>query len=243
MLTEKEQFRYARQLAMPYIGERGQEKLKESHVLVAGVGGLGCLSSFYLTCLGIGHLMIIDHGSVQLSDLNRQILYNEKDVGLKKADVAYEKLSLLNSDILIESICEEITSENILSLMKQVQVVIDGTDNFEARLILNKACFEKRIPYIYGGIFGFKGKMTTFIPGKTPCIKCLYPKKEEVVPVIPVVGPIPGLIATLQVLEALKLILGLGDSLAGRLLSFNGETMVFSYFDIKKRPGCRICSA
>jgi len=243
MLIEKEKIRYARQLVMPHIGEEGQKKLKHSHVLVAGVGGLGSLSSIYLTSLGIGHLKIVDHGSVQMSDLNRQILYNERDIGLKKADIAYEKLSLLNSDILIESICEEIMSENILRLIKGVQIVIDGTDNFETRLILNKACFEKKIPYVYGGIFGFKGKMTTFLPGRTICIECLYPKKEEVVPVIPVVGPIPGLIATLQVLEALKLILGLGDSLVGRLLSFDGETMVFSYFDIKKRPGCRICSA
>jgi adenylyltransferase/sulfurtransferase len=243
MLIEKEKMRYARQLVMPSIGEEGQKKLKHSHVMVAGVGGLGSLSSIYLTSLGIGHLKIVDHGSVQISDLNRQILYNERDIGLKKADIAYEKLSLLNSDIQIESICEEMTSENIRRLIKEVQIVIDGTDNFETRLILNKTCFEKKIPYIYGGIFGFKGKMTTFIPGRTACIECLYPKKEEVAPVVPVVGPIPGLIATLQVLEALKLIVEFGHPLAGKLLSFDGETMIFSYFDIKKRPGCQICSA
>ena len=165
MLIEKEKSRYARQLMMPSIGEEGQRKLKHSHVLVAGVGGLGSLSSFYLTSLGIGHLKIVDHGSVQISDLNRQILYNEKDIGLKKTDIAYERLSLLNSEIQIEPICEEITSENIPRLIKGVQIVIDGTDNFETRLILNKICFEKRIHYIYGGIFGFKGKVTTFIPG------------------------------------------------------------------------------
>lgn len=243
MLTEKEKVRYARQLIIPHIGEEGQKKLKWSHILVAGVGGLGSLSAFYLTCIGIGHLTIIDSGSVQLSDLNRQILYNEKDLGLKKANVAHEKLSLLNSDILIESICEEITSENVLRLIKEVQIVIDGTDNFGTRLIINKACFKKGIPYIYGGIFGFKGKMTTFIPGRTPCIECLYLKKEEVASVVPVVGPIPGLIATLQVIEALKLIIEFGDPLAGRLLSFDGETMTFNYFNIKRRPDCQICSA
>ncbi len=242
MLIEKEKVRYARQLIMPSIGEEGQKKLKKSHVLVAGAGGLGSLSSIYLASLGIGHLKIVDHGFVQISDLNRQILYNERDIGLKKADIGYEKLSLLNSDIQIESIDEEITNESIRRLIKGVQIVIDGTDNFETRLILNKICFEKRIPYIYGGIFGFKGKMTTFIPGRTPCIECLYPEGKEVEPVVPVVGPIPGLIATLQVLEALKLIVEFGYPLAGKLLSFDGETMSFSYFDIKKRPGCRICS-
>ena len=243
MFTEKEQMRYARQWVMPQIGEDGQKKLKDSHVLVAGVGGLGSLSSFYLTSLGVGHLTIIDHGSVQLSDLNRQILYSEKDLGLKKAKVASEKLFLLNSDILIESFCQKITNENILSLIRKVHIVVDGTDNFETRLILNKACFEKGIPYIYGGIFGFKGRMTTFIPGRSPCMECLYPKKEEGSQVVPVVGPIPGLIAALQVLEALKLIIEFGKPLAGKLLSFDGETMGLRYFDIIKRPGCRICSA
>jgi molybdopterin/thiamine biosynthesis adenylyltransferase len=242
VLTQEEQIRYSRQLIMPCIGEEGQKKLKQSHILVAGVGGLGSLSSIYLTSLGIGHLKIIDHGSVQLSDLNRQILYNEEDLGLKKAKVADEKLSLLNSDIFIEPICEEITRENILKLIEEVQIVIDGTDNFETRLLLNQACFDKRIPYIYAGIFGFKGQMTTFIPGRTPCIECLYQKKEELVQVVPVVGPIPGLIATLQVLEALKLIIEFGHPLAGKLLSFDGESMTFNYFDIKKRPGCKICS-
>ena len=243
MFTEKEQIRYARQWVIPEIGEQGQEKLKRSHVLVAGIGGLGSLSSFYLTGLGIGHLTIVDCGSVQLSDLNRQILYNEKDLGLKKTDVAYEKLSFLNGDISIEPISEEITNRNIFKLIQGVEIVIDGTDNFETRKVLNKACFEKKIPYIYGGIFGFKGKMTTFIPGRTPCIECLYPKQEERGSVVPVVGPIPGLIATLQVLDALKLIIEFGHPLAGKLLSFDGETMAFNYFEIRKRPDCQICSA
>lgn len=157
--------------------------------------------------------------------------------------MANKKLSLLNSDIQIESVSEKIMGENVLGLTKEVQTVVDGTDNFEVRLLLNKACFEHRIPYVYGGIFGFKGKMTTFLPGRTPCIECLYQEQEEVVPAVPVVGPIPGLIATLQVLEALKVILGVGDPLAGRLLSFDGEMMTFSYFDIRKRPECKIGSA
>lgn len=243
MLTEKERIRYARQLMMPHIGEEGQRKLKHSHVLVAGLGGLGSLSSFYLTCLGIGNLTLIDCGSVQLSDLNRQILYNEGDLGLKKADVAYKKLSLLNSDVQIESIYEKIIDKNVLDLMEKVEIVVDGTDNFETRLLLNKACFEKKIPYVYGGIFGFRGNITTFLPGRTSCFECLYRERGEMVSTVPVVGPLPGLIATLQVLEAMKLVLGMEDLLAGRLLSFDGETMAFNYFNIVKRPECRICSA
>jgi molybdopterin/thiamine biosynthesis adenylyltransferase len=148
-----------------------------------------------------------------------------------------------NSDVRIDSIGEKITSENVSGLMKGVEIVVDGTDNFEARLLLNKACFEKKIPYVYGGIFGFKGKITTFLPGRTPCFECLYQGQEEMVRTVPVVGPIPGLIAALQVLEVLKVILGVGDLLAGRLLSFNGETMAFNYLDIMRRSGCRICSA
>lgn len=218
-------------------------RLKYSHVLVAGLGGLGSLSSIYLTCLGIGHLTLIDRGIIQLSYLNRQILYDEKDLGLKKAEVAFEKLSQLNSDILIESFCTEISNENILGLMKRVQIIIDETDNFQTRLLLNRACFGKRIPYVYGGIFGFKGKIATFIPGQTPCIECLYQNPEEVIPVVPVIGPIPGLIATLQVMEVVKWITEFRASLAGRLLSFDGETMNFSCFYIKRRPGCQICSA
>jgi adenylyltransferase/sulfurtransferase len=243
MLREKERIRYARQLIMPHFGEEGQRKLSRSHVLVAGVGGLGSLSSFYLTSLGVGNLTLVDCGFVQLSDLNRQILYNEMDVGLKKVDVACKKLSLLNSDVQIESIGAKITSKNVSGLMKEVEIVIDGTDNFETRLLINKACFEKKIPYVYGGIYGFKGKITTFLPGRTPCFECFYQGQKAVAPTIPVVGPIPGLIAALQVLEVLKVILGMGDLLAGRLLSFDGETMAFNYLDIIRRSGCKICSA
>ena len=241
-LEPEELDRYARQMIFPGFGRDGQEKLKASRVLVAGVGGLGSLSSLYLCAAGIGHLTLVDRGRVQLPDLNRQLLYGEKDVGEVKVVAAGKKLQDLNSKIEITPVLREITEETVSEVVDDVQVVVDGTDNFKTRLILNKVCHSKKIPFVYGGIFGLKGSTATIIPGKTPCLECFLTKDEETRLPIPAIGPVVGVIASIQAMEVLKLILQEGDSLAGDLVLFDGGRMSFMKVAIKKKEGCRICS-
>jgi len=234
--------RYARQMILPGFGRGGQEKLRRSRVLVAGVGGLGSLSSFYLCAAGIGHLTIVDKGRVQTSDLNRQILYGERDVGEIKVVAAGKRLQGLNSEVDVTPLLKEIKEETVSDVLGDAQVVVDGTDNFRTRLILNKACHSKRIPFVYGGIYGLKGSATTIVPGQTPCLECLLTKDEETRLPIPALGPVVGMVAAIQVMEVLKLILQMGDLLAGELVLFDGGRMSFKKLAIKKREGCRVCS-
>jgi molybdopterin-synthase adenylyltransferase len=234
--------RYARQRILPGIGKEGQERLMSSRVLVAGIGGLGSLSSLYLCAAGVGHLTIVDKGRVQLSDLNRQILYGEKDVGKIKVVAAGKRLRGLNSEVDVVTIHKEIKEETVLEVLGDAQVVVDGTDNFRTRLILNKACHSKKTPFVYGGIYGLKGSATTILPGKTPCLECLLTKEEETRLPIPALGPVVGMVAAIQVMEVLKLILRMGELLAGEMALFDGGGMSFRKLAIKKREGCRVCS-
>ena len=234
--------RYVRQMILPGIGREGQKKLKASRVLVAGIGGLGSLSSLYLCAAGIGHLAIVDAGRVQASDLNRQLLYDEKDIGEPKVIAANKRLSGMNSDVEVISVFEEIKEETVAELLNGIDIVVDGTDNFRTRFILNRACYQGKIPFVYGGIFGLKGSVTTVIPGQTPCLKCFITKDEETRLPIPAIGPIVGMIATIQAMEVLKLILHLGELLAGELLLLDGGKMSFRKMAIKKREDCVVCS-
>jgi molybdopterin/thiamine biosynthesis adenylyltransferase len=240
VLNRDELVRYNRQLVIADFGEDSQEKLKSSHVIIAGVGGLGCASATYLTAAGIGRITIVDFDTVELSDLNRQILYWEEDVGEKKVVAAQRKLSKLNPTVEIIPIFTKITEENVLSIIDGAQVVLDGTDNQTTRLIVNSACVKLRIPYIYGGVSRLRGMITTIIPGRTPCLACLCPEGTGGLGVL---GVTPALIANLQALEAIKLIIGHSPALAGRLLLFNGDDMKFRVFDIKRNERCRVCSA
>jgi molybdopterin/thiamine biosynthesis adenylyltransferase len=239
MLDQSELARYNRQLIIPDFGEEGQRKLKGSRIVIAGVGGLGCASATYLTAAGVGHITIVDFDSVELSDLNRQTLYGEGDVGKKKVTVAKRKLSRLNSGVEISPIFAKITEENALSLIKGAQLVVDGLDNSATRLIVNSACVKQRIAYIYGGVSRLRGMVTTIIPGKTPCLACLSP---EGVGGLGVLGVTPAIIANLQALEAIKLLIGRSPSLAGRLLLFNGDDMKFQLLEVRRNEGCPVCS-
>lgn len=234
--------RYSRQLIVPEIGMAGQEKLRRAHVLVAGVGGLGGLSSTYLCRAGVGTLTIVDADCVEASDLNRQILYRQEDIGEKKASLAGTRLSEMNPDVKLNALHLEIAKDNVSELLRGVQIVVDGTDNFETRYLMNAACHGRGIPYVYGGIFGFRGSVMTIIPGKTPCLACLLPRKEEVDSPIPAVGPLVGAIASIQAMEVLKLILNEGELLAGRLLVMDGIKMGFRKFAVKRRKDCPVCS-
>ena len=239
MLDQSELIRYNRQLIIPDFGEEGQNKLKNAHAIIIGIGGLGCSSATYLTAAGVGHITIIDSDIVELSDLNRQILYWEEDVGKKKVIVAQRKLSKLNPLIQITPVFIKVTEDNVLSIVNGAQVVLDGTDNVATRLIINSACVKLKIPYIYGGVSRLRGMITTIIPGETPCLACFRP---EGVGGLGVLGVTAAIIANLQALEALKLLIGRRPALAGKLLLFNGDDVKFQVYDIKRNENCPVCS-
>lgn len=240
MLTENDLIRYSRQILYPGFGNKGQKKLKESHVLVAGLGGLGCAASTYLACAGIGHITIVDCDVVELSNLNRQILHWDKDVSQKKPLTAARKLAKLNPSIKITPLFERVTENNVRDIIKGSDVIIDGMDNFEARFALNSGCVAEKIPFVHGGINGLRGQVTTIIPGKTPCFACIFPMVTKKA-VIPVFGVTPALIAMLQVAEAIKLLANIGDLLSGKMLYIDIATMHFTIHDLSRDPKCKIC--
>ncbi len=229
-------------MKIPEFGEGGQKKLKGSHVLIAGIGGLGCNSAIALTVAGVGRITLVDFDAVEMSNLNRQVLYGVEDLGKRKVDVARRKLSLLNPDVELISVFARITRENVFSLINGVQVVLDGLDNFQTRLLVNSACVKHRIPYIHGGVARFRGLITTVLPGITPCLACLYPGGSPGGEGLGVLGAVPGVIANLQALEAIKIMIGQGPSLAGKLLRFNGNDTNFRMEEIRRNEGCKICS-
>jgi molybdopterin/thiamine biosynthesis adenylyltransferase len=239
MLEPSELIRYNRQLIIPDFGEEGQGKLKDSHAVIAGVGGLGCVSASYLAAAGVGHITIVDADIVELPDLNRQILYSEEDIGKKKVTAAKRRLSRLNSRVEITPVFARITEENVLSLIAGAGVVVDGLDNSAARLVVNAACVKQKIAYIYGGVSRLRGMVTTIIPGQTPCLACLRP---EGVGGLGVLGVTPAIIASLQALEAIKLLIGQSPALAGKLLLFRGDDMKFQLLEIRRNESCPVCS-
>jgi molybdopterin/thiamine biosynthesis adenylyltransferase len=241
MLTKNDLTRYERQILYTDFGEEGQKKLKQSHVVVAGLGGLGCTASLYLTCSGVGHITLIDCDRVELSNLNRQILHYEEDIGGGKPFSAAQKLAKLNSSIEVTPVFRSITERNARELIKGANLVIDGMDNFETRFILNKACVAKGIPLIHGGVHGLFGEVTTIIPRRTPCLACIFPEVPQRKVAFPVFGVTPALIAILQVTEAIKLLAGFGSLLTGKMLYFNGDTMDFTFRALVKNQNCEVC--
>lgn len=240
MLEKDELLRYNRQLIIPDFGERGQNKLKNADIVIIGVGGLGCSSATYLTAAGVGHITIVDCDTIELSNLNRQVLYSTDDIGKKKVTVAHGKLSRLNSFVKITPVFKEVREDNAVDIISGAQLVIDGTDNLATRLTINSACVKAKVPYIYGGVSRLRGLATTIIPGKTPCLACFRPEGTRGLGVF---GVTAAIIANIQALEAIKIITGLPPSLAGKLLSFNGETMKFNIYDIQRDINCPVCSS
>jgi adenylyltransferase/sulfurtransferase len=194
-----------------------------------------------LTSAGVGHLTVIDDGFVELSNLNRQVLYRDVDLGKAKADMARERLSRVNPLIEIVPKRVKLTEANAGELIGGADVVVDGMDNFPGRLSLNAACFKAGVPFVYGGIYGLKGMVTTIIPGKTPCLACMTSVPHEVKESVPVLGSVPALIGSIQALETVKLITGIGRPLAGKLLSFDGEFGQWSSLGTLKRESCPVC--
>jgi adenylyltransferase/sulfurtransferase len=242
LLNQYELIRYHRQLIIPEFGEGGQKRLKNSHVKIIGLGGLGCASATYLTAAGVGQITIVDYDVVQLTDLNRQVLYWEEDIEEKKVLVAQRKLSKLNPDVNIIPIFDKLTKKNVFNIIEGAQVVVDGLDNLNTRLLVNLACVKHNIPYVYAGVSRLRGMITTILPGKTPCLACFYSKGTHGNGGLGVLGVTPGLIANLQVLESIKLLTGNSPSLAGKLLRFNGNDMKFQIDDLKRNKSCKVCS-
>ncbi|MDY6932968.1 MAG: HesA/MoeB/ThiF family protein [Spirochaetota bacterium] len=241
MIAEKEQERYRRQILVDDIGIEGQEKLQRSSILISGAGGLGSPISYYLAAAGVGNLRIVDHDEVSLSNLNRQILYLDRDIGRKKASAAQEKMQELNPSINIEGVVGTITEDNVIKLLHDCDIILDALDNFPTRYLLNQAALNMNIPYIYGGIYGLEGALTTMIPGETACLRCIFPVAPPST-ITPVLGTTSGIIGCLQAMEAIKLIVGIGKLLTNRLMVFDGINMKFREVKLNRNTQCQSCS-
>ncbi|MBN1847211.1 MAG: HesA/MoeB/ThiF family protein [Deltaproteobacteria bacterium] len=240
MLTVDERKRYDRQIMMPEVGEEGQEKLKQAKVLIAGAGGLGSPISIYLAAAGIGHIRLVDHDQIELTNLNRQVLHWNRDIGEFKVKSALNKLNQLNPDVAIEIIKKTIEEGNIRDIVNDCDAIVDAMDNLETRYLLNKIAIEKNIPFFHGAVRGLEGRAMTIIPGKSPCLRCMYhgtlpPEK------FPVIGVAPGVIGCIQATEVIKYFVGMGELLTGRLLVYDGMSLTFREFKITRNPQCDHC--
>jgi molybdopterin/thiamine biosynthesis adenylyltransferase len=237
-MNDFEREKYSRQILL--FGEEGQEKLKNAKVLVAGAGGLGSPVSTYLAIAGIGKIILADFDSVDPSNLNRQFLHHQKDIGRLKVESAKEKLLSMNPDIEVETIAEMLTESNLEALVPECDVIVDALDNLETRHMLNRLAIKRRIPLIHGAVTGYDGQVTTIVPGKTPCFYCIFPRisKKEIFPVL---GATPGIIGSIQVNEVIKFLTGQGKLLEGRLLFWNGLSGSFSEISLSKLNNCPVC--
>ncbi|MDH5461446.1 MAG: HesA/MoeB/ThiF family protein [Candidatus Bathyarchaeota archaeon] len=240
-LSALELERYNRQLLISGWGAEGQRKLKASKVVVAGIGGLGCPSSLYLAAAGIGKIVLVDVDKFKLSDLNRQIHCWSRDLGRFKAEVASEKLMALNPEIEVEAAVAEITKNSVRDIIEDANIVVDGMDNWRTRFIINEYCVRQGIPFIHAGVSGLHGQLLTIIPAEGPCLRCVLPKDPPEVERFPVLGATPALLATLQVMEVVKLITGIGEPLVGRMLFLNGKEMTFETVEMKINAECPVC--
>ncbi|HEV2207068.1 MAG TPA: molybdopterin-synthase adenylyltransferase MoeB, partial [Candidatus Acidoferrales bacterium] len=245
-LSNEEVLRYSRHLIMPEVGMDGQLKLKQAKVLCIGTGGLGAPLGLYLAAAGVGRLGLVDFDKVDLTNLQRQILFNNDDVGQPKIEAAADRLRGLNPDIQIDRHETRLTSENALDLFREYDIIVDGTDNFPTRYLVNDACILLGKPNVYGSIFRFEGQVSVFGYEGGPCYRCLYPEPPPpgLVPSCAeggVLGVLPGIVGALQAAEAIKLILGKGEPLVGRLLLFDALAMRFRELKLRKNPDCPVC--
>ena len=245
-LSNEEILRYSRHLIMPEVGMDGQLKLKKAKVLLIGTGGLGAPLGLYLAAAGVGKLGLVDFDVVDFTNLQRQVTFGTSDVGKPKSVAARARLSNLNPDIEVEAFETKLTSENALELFKDFDIIVDGTDNFPTRYLVNDACVLLGKPNVYGSIFRFEGQITIFGMPQGPCYRCLYPEPPPpgLVPSCAeggVLGVLPGIVGSVQAMETIKLILGSGRNLTGRLLLFDALEMEFREFKLRKNPNCPIC--
>lgn len=245
-LSRDEVKRYSRHLIMPEVGVEGQKKLKGSSVLLVGTGGLGSPLALYLVSAGVGRIGLVDFDVVETTNLQRQVLYTTQDVGRPKLQAAKERLTAINPFVTIETHEVRLSAENALEILKNYDVIADGTDNFPTRYLVNDACVLLKKPNVYGSIFRFEGQASVFDSTKGPCYRCLYPEPPPpgLVPSCAeggVLGILPGIIGTIQATETIKLLIGQGEPLIGRLLLFNALKMRFRELKLRKNPACPVC--
>ena len=242
-LSDEEKTRYRRQLIMPEIGASGQRHLKQATVLIAGLGGLGSISAYYMAAAGVGHLKIVDMDRVAVHNLNRQILHTTADIGKSKTDSALAKLKALNPFCHIETIAACIGDDTVNAMVGDCDLILDGTDNIGTRKVLNRAAQQAGIPFIFGGVNGFDGMLATFIPGQSACLECIFPSNSIRSPEeIGAIGPVVGVIASLQSVEAVKILTGKEADLSGTLVRFHGLGMRIRKTVIDRNPDCLVCS-
>ena len=245
-LTEQQIERYSRQIILKEVGGPGQEKLLASKVLIVGAGGLGSPAALYLAAAGLGTIGIIDADRVDLTNLQRQIIHFSNDVGKQKAVSAEQKIKAINPDVTVEVCSERLRAANARQIIRAYDFVLDGTDNFPAKYLINDACYFEKVPFSHAGILRFDGQVFTILPGQSACYRCLFdkPPPAGLVPSCSqagVLGPLAGVIGCLQATEVLKYLLGVGDLLTNRLLIFDGLGLQFREVNVSRNPDCRIC--
>jgi molybdopterin/thiamine biosynthesis adenylyltransferase len=239
MLSDAEKRRYTRQILL--FGEDGQERLKRTRVFIAGAGGLGSVVSIYMAAAGFGKIRIVDCDAVELSNLNRQILHANADVGRPKAKSAYETLTGINPEIEVEALVETISEDNIGELLQGSHLIMDAMDNFPIRYLLNRAALKRKIPLFHGAISGYQGQATTIIPGKTACLSCIFPRAPPA-SIFPALGSTCGVIGSIQVTEAVKYVTGSGKLLENRLLLWDGRNGCLDEMAYERNTACLECS-
>ena len=245
-LTNQELTRYSRHLVLPEVGLKGQEKIKQGKVLIVGLGGLGSPAALYLAAAGIGTIGLLDFDKVDESNLQRQIIHSSKDIGTLKTESAKNSINNLNPNVKVEIHNEKLNSKNAMEIIKKYDVVIDGSDNFPTRYLVNDACVFLRKPNVYGSIYRFEGHASVFNYDDGPCYRCLFPNPppKDSIPSCAeagVLGVLPGIIGTIQATEVLKIVLGVGETLSGRFLVYDALSMKFKELKLGKNKNCPIC--
>jgi molybdopterin/thiamine biosynthesis adenylyltransferase len=244
--TDDQLMRYSRHIILPEVGGKGQEKIAKARVFIVGAGGLGCPVGYYLTAAGVGTIALIDNDSVEMSNLQRQIAHSVNTIGMPKVESAKKTFESLNPDVKIIALRKRISKDDILDLIKDYDIVVDGSDNFPTRYLVNDACVMAGKPLVSGAILRFEGQVTTIVPGDGPCYRCLFeePPPPGLVPSCQeagVLGVLPGVIGGLQATEVLKLILGKGEVLKGELLIYNALKTTFRKVKVPRNPACPVC--
>ncbi len=246
-LNKEQKTRYSRHTLLPEVGEEGQVKLLDSKVLLVGAGGLGSPAALYLAAAGVGTIGIVDFDIVDASNLQRQILHSMHSIGQPKVESARETLQALNPDVKIEPYQERLSADNVLQIMSGYDVVVDGGDNFPTRYLVNDASLHLRIPVVHGAIFRFEGQASVFHPYVGPCYRCLFPQPPppEMAPSCAeagVLGVLPGIIGSIEAMEAIKLLLGIGEPLTGKLMTYDALTQEFRHLRLRRNPECPACA-
>jgi len=236
---------YSRQTVLAELGPKGQEKLRHSRVVIVGLGGLGTISALYLALAGVGHLRLIDQDTVELNNLHRQVLYSLNNLRYSKVEAAADRMRQVNPDIKVEPIPENVRESNVDKLLRGVNCIVDGLDNMRTRYLLNRASVRHEIPYIFGAALGIEGNLSVFSPPETPCLECVLPNLDDrylpTCDVRGVLGATTGIVGSLQAMETIKLLTGIGNSLKGKLMVCDFRDMYFTTIDIFKRPDCPVC--